>query len=162
MSFENPDLLSEVKILPPITGDTAGEKARRAITCLEMLQKYDLISLNEWELGNEWLAAYWWADGPEQETEAAHAVISYFEEALAKDLVPAEKQLGIKYLIGEIHRRIGEIEVANACFDAVLEELESAGLRGGKLYELVLQQRQASSGETRGDGPVPSKITDVF
>jgi len=140
MSFDNPELLADVKSLMPIDESSLGHKIKRAMECLELLLNYGVLNLNQWELANEWLNAYWWAETPEQEQNAGHVVIGYFETALRRNLVPPDKILGIKYLIGEIHRRIGEKDAANAFFDEVIQEFERRGNRG-KLYDLAVQQK---------------------
>ncbi len=82
---------------------------------------------NDWELAHEYLKGAW-AAFDEQTVNEAHLrqlAINYFEKALAEQLVPPDEEPNITYLIGELYRRIGEIEVAHRYFNQVIQQAET-------------------------------------
>jgi uncharacterized protein (DUF2225 family) len=82
---------------------------------------------NAWKLGQEYLKGAW-AAFDEQTANEAHLrqlAINYFQKALAEQLVPPNEEPNITYLIGELYRRIGEIEAAHRYFNQVIQQAET-------------------------------------
>ncbi|MBE9143933.1 DUF2225 domain-containing protein [Planktothrix mougeotii] len=82
---------------------------------------------NVWELGNNYLQGAWAAfdEGTDNEAYLRRLALEYFREALVQNLVPLEQEATITYLIGELYRRIGEIEAANTWFNKVIQRAQT-------------------------------------
>lgn len=96
-------------------------KIERAMLCLELMNEYEIIDIDDFSLANNWINAYWWASKKEEEKEFAEIVLDYFDKAFNKDQIPKDRILEILYLRGEINRRIGNFEKANELFDGVIK-----------------------------------------
>ena len=102
----------------------------------------EMAGANAWELGQEYLKGAW-AAFDEQTGNEAHLrqlAINYFEKALAEHLVPPDEEPNITYLIGELYRRIGEIENAHRYFSYVIQQAQAIPAWEG-LAKYAIQQR---------------------
>ena len=60
---------------------------------------------------------------PEREAEYRRLAIEYFEKALnTQGLIPENGVLDVTYLIGELYRRVGDVDIARAWFDKVIDQ----------------------------------------
>ncbi|NVM31978.1 MAG: DUF2225 domain-containing protein [Candidatus Helarchaeota archaeon] len=142
--FENPAFREEIESLGPLpeldffTGLEV--KLERAMVCLETMNDFGIISLNEYDLANYWIEAYWWAKNPNLIQKCGEIVLQYFNRALEKNLIPEEMIFQINYLIAEIHRRIGHEERANELFNEVIS-LTKDEVELEWIYKLAVQQK---------------------
>lgn len=60
---------------------------------------------------------------PELEARCRREAVKMFEKALAEGGVPAEERAPITYLVGELHRRLGDAQEAAAWFDRAPGEI---------------------------------------
>lgn len=75
------------------------------------------------EIASLYLRAAWCAadnDNTEDEIASRKVAVAYFERALENDEIIGLQRPSITYLIGELHRRIGETELASEWFEKVL------------------------------------------
>lgn len=71
---------------------------------------------------NGWLTAAWCsriAGERRQELDCLRRALRWFDEELRLNLAPKEERVYLTYLIGELHRRAGNFDLAVAYFDAV-------------------------------------------
>jgi len=115
----------KIKNIEPLTQNSYGKefssRIERAMLCLEALSEYNIININELELGNNWMNAFWWANTPENQEKFGKIVLGYFATAFKKEQVPEKDILQFIYLRGEINRRIGKKDKANKFFDRVIK-----------------------------------------
>ena len=116
------------------------EKIERAMVCLEAMKKFGLEDINESELANNWINAFWWAHLSDDIKKYGQIVLDYFEKAFNKDLIPKDQVPTLKYLMGEIHRRIGNKDNANKLFDKSIS-LTKKKRKLKWLYKLAVQQK---------------------
>jgi uncharacterized protein len=100
------------------------------------------------EVGYLYLSAAWCADDlelPDEEPAAyrRHAIECY-ERALGSDKLEGNQRAELTYLVGELHRRVGEGEAAAAWFGRVAA-LAEADETGERLAALAERQRQEPS-----------------
>lgn len=140
MNFDSKELKEKMRELGPLQDDVLSKKLERAMQCLELANELGITEVNDLTLANSWVEPYWWAENEEEIEKFGKSVLGYFYKAFEKDQVPADQVPTIKYLMGEIHRRIGLVEKANALFDEVLSLAEdNEELK--KIYEFALQQK---------------------
>lgn len=86
-----------------------------------------LVGDNIWELANIYLEGAWAAfdEGTANEAYLRRLALDHFREALAQNLVPVEQEALITYLIGELYRRIGELDAAHTWFNKVILRAET-------------------------------------
>ena len=102
----------------------------------------EMAGANAWELGQEYLKGAW-AAFDEQTGNEAHLrqlAINYFQKALAEHLVPPDEEPNITYLIGELYRRISEIESAHRYFNYVIQQAQATPTWEG-MAKYAIQQR---------------------
>lgn len=123
--IENAEFKKRVKKMSPLQTESGSidlfDKIQRAMHCLELMNEYNIIGLNNFELANNWINAFWWAASSEDQRHAGKIVLEYFENAATRDQIPEKQILVITYLRGEINRRIGNQEEACKYFDQVIE-----------------------------------------
>ncbi len=139
-TFENATFKEKILSLGPLHDHSLEKKLERAIICLEIMKRYDLIQMNEYDFANYWLDLFWWAETPELMKKSGQMVIKYFQIALEKNIVPSEEIFKIKYLIAEIYRRLDQKNIANKLFDEVISLTEkNDDLKW--LHNLAIQQK---------------------
>lgn len=125
LTIDNPDFKKEIKEMTPLKADSSpvslNAKIVRAVRCLEKLKKYGIKQLNELTLANKWVMAYWWVETAEDRKKYGKITLDYLKQAIEKDQVPDKLYLRYIYLQGEIYRRIGNLEKANAFFDKTIK-----------------------------------------
>ena len=105
-------------------------------------------------LADLYLRASWCArqenDG-DREREAQFQSIMLFEKAMADDEVAEDQLTMIRYLVGELYRRVGRHELALALFQQALEAREDDGddkdgdeEEAGRFSSLIQRQRAAA------------------
>ncbi|MBD3230538.1 MAG: DUF2225 domain-containing protein [Candidatus Lokiarchaeota archaeon] len=67
-------------------------------------------------------------------------VLEYFEDANKNNLIEKDQIYNVRYLMGEINRRIGNVEKANKIFDEVISETKD-DKNEEKIYQIAFQQR---------------------
>lgn len=102
----------------------------------------ELAGDNVWQLGNDYLTGAWAAfdEGTANEAHLRRLAIDHFREALAQNLVPVEQEATISYLIGELYRRIGELDAAHTWFNKVILRAETDE-SWQKMAQFATQQR---------------------
>ena len=118
--IENDDVKKEIFGLEPLEEHTLPQKLERACQILEILNKYGIIESNEYELAESWLNPFWWSTSIEEEKRFGEIVLKYYEIAFDKGQIPIDHFYALLYLLGEINRRIGNIDKANKYFDEVI------------------------------------------
>jgi uncharacterized protein (DUF2225 family) len=100
------------------------------------------------EIGYMYLCAAWCADDRELPAAEASAyrrhAIECYENALDSDLLEGNQRAELTYLVGELHRRVGEVEAASAWFGRVAGLVE-ADETGERLAALAQRQRAEPS-----------------
>ena len=139
--FDNPVFKEEILTMGSLPSRSLEKKLERAIICMEQMNDFGLISLNEFNLANNWVEAFWWASNPDQAAKIGKIVLSYFHRAFEKDLIPATQLFVIKYLMGEIHRRLDHEKVANELFDEVIS-LTKDSTEFKWIHDLALRQKE--------------------
>jgi hypothetical protein len=123
--IDNINFKKRMKNIAPLKQDfydmEISSRIERAMYCLEVMNEYNIINLNELELANNWINAFWWAKTTESQKRFGKIVLEYFAEAFKKKQVSENGILQILYLRGEINRRIGNKKEANEFFDQVIE-----------------------------------------
>jgi len=118
--FENPELKKRIFELGSLENYSLPEKLERAMVCLEILNELGIINKNEFALANNWMDPFWWAETNDEVKRFGSIVLGYFEQAFDKGQVPSDQLFTIKYIIAEIHRRIGNKAKSNKLFDEVI------------------------------------------
>ena len=97
---------------------------------------------NVWELGNHYLQGAWAAfdEGTANEAHLRRLALDHFREALVQNLVPVDQEANISYLIGELYRRIGELDAAHTWFNKVILRAET-DKSWQNMAEFATQQR---------------------
>lgn len=78
------------------------------------------------EVADLYLRGAWCAvveEMPELEARCRKEAVERFEKALAEGGVPAEERAPITYLVGELHRRLGDTQTAHKWFDRAPGEI---------------------------------------
>ena len=138
--IENPELRKKIIKIGPLKEYSLEKKLERAMHCLELLINYNLRDTDEFGLANNWIQVFWWAASHVSELKFGKIVLDYFEKAFHKNLIPEKQIPTIKYLMGEINRRIGQKNKANEFFDEVISitkhknELQD-------IHDLAVQQK---------------------
>jgi len=139
-SVDKLNLRRELDRLKPIEEVTLSKKVERAMICLEIANKIDIADLNDLNLANNWLEAFWWAETEEEAKRFGEKTLRYYKLAFEKDEIPEAEKITTKYLIGEINRRLGKTEIATKFFDEVISLTEN--IKDLKdIYNLTLQQK---------------------
>ena len=128
-------LREKVEALESLKDPSLSTKLERAMNCLELLNDHGILKLTEFDLGNRWIEFFWWSEG-DKAIMSGERVIEYFKQSLEKDLVPDDEISIIKYLIGEISRRIGNKEQAKTYFDEVISSTTNEEF----IHELAVRQ----------------------
>ena len=136
LEIRDKKLKKEIHELKKLENSDLSMKLERAMICLELMNEHQIVNMNEYEFGNSWINTFWWAKDNKAK-KLGVITIKYFNQALDKDLVPEDEIPTIKYLIGEIFRRIGEKEKALAFFDNVI----STTSKETRIHELALRQK---------------------
>jgi len=111
---------NEIFRLGPLEEHTLPQKLERACQTLEILNRFGIVESNEYELAESWLNPFWWSTSIEEEKRFGEIVLKYYEIAFDKGQIPSDYFYNLLYLLGEINRRIGNIEKANKYFDEVI------------------------------------------
>jgi len=142
--IENEKCIKEIKELGSLNelqSKVLSNKLERAVQCAYILNKHEVLNYNDYDFGNMWILAYWWSKSKEEEIRYGNNVISCFKKALAENLIlEKEEILTVKYLIGEIYRRIGNSDEAIKYYDSVILETENDE-EFKKLHDLAMQQK---------------------
>ncbi|MGF1505005.1 MAG: DUF2225 domain-containing protein [Anaerolineae bacterium] len=99
-------------------------------------------------VADAWLRAAWAAaqsarTPPEQEAAYRRQAITFFQRALQAD-PPPDNALILTYLVGELYRRVGHTEQAEAWFNEAITMAEHASQPdASQLADLARQQRDA-------------------
>jgi hypothetical protein len=123
-----------------IDDNILSKKLERAMLCLEIVNDLGVVNFNELTLANNWIEPYWWADDRADIKKFGEIALRYFYSAFEKDQVPADQVISIKYLMGEINRRVGNREKAIELFDEVLAVSQNDE-KLKEIYNLALQQK---------------------
>ncbi len=140
LDIDNPAFREEILLRGFKIANSLEQKLEYAMLCWEAMNDFGIISLNEFELANSWIEAFWWALEPNQARKTGEIVIKYFIQALEKNLVPEDQIIIIRYLIAEIYRRIGQMEIADRLFDEVIS-LTTSGNDEKWVQDLAVQQK---------------------
>ncbi len=123
--IDNMDFKEKINNMEPLKYDSydkeISSRIERAMRCLEAMNEYNIININEFELANNWINAFWWAKPLESQKKFGKIVLGYFAEAFKKKQIPEKEILLFIYLRGEINRRIGNKKKANEFFDRAIE-----------------------------------------
>ncbi len=131
----------EILTLGPLLDYSLEKKLERAFICMEKMNDFRLISLDEFNLANNWIEAFWWASKPDQAAKIGKIVLSYFHKAFEKALIPAKQIFVIQYLMGEIHRRLGHEKEATELFDEVISSTKGS-TEFKWIHDLALRQKE--------------------
>ena len=140
MDFDNTEIKKKVDELGPLDDNILSMKLERAMVCLEIANEMGIVNVNDLTLANNWIEPYWWADEEADIKKFGEITLRYFYSAFEKNQVPADQEIVTKYLMGEINRRIGNIEKATKLFDEVVSLAEDNN-ELKKIYNLALQQK---------------------
>ena len=138
MNFDKTEIKQKMDELGPLKNDNLSKKLERAMVCLEIANELGIANVNDLTLANNWIEPYWWAEKEGEIKKFGKIALQYFYRAFEKDQVPADQIISTKYLMGEINRRIGNIEKAIELFDEVLSLAES-DKELKDIYNLALQ-----------------------
>lgn len=116
------------------------KKLERAMLCLETLNELGVINKDEFALANIFLDAYWWGDDQDNTKKFGEKILDFFEKAFDKGQIPSDQFYTILYLMGEINRRIGNIDKAKKIFDEVIS-LTKNRKELDFIRKLAIQQR---------------------
>jgi tetratricopeptide (TPR) repeat protein len=126
--------------LGPLKDASFERKIERALVCLEAMNDFGIKTCDEFYLANSWLELFWWGSSERLLKKSGTTALSYFEQALEKEIVPEDQIYAIRYLSAEINRRLGNIKKAAELFDTVISL--TAGSEEFKwLYELATRQK---------------------
>ena len=140
--FENPELKKRILELGSLENHSLSEKLERAMVCLEILNELGIVNKNEFALANNWMDPFWWAETNEEMKRFGTIVLGYFEQAFDKGQVPSDQLFTIKYIMAEIHRRIGNKNKANNIFDEVLALTQKKENKNQEnIFNLSVQQK---------------------
>jgi uncharacterized protein (DUF2225 family) len=142
MNFDKTEIKHKMDELGPLKNDILSKKLERAIVCLEIANELGIANVNDLTLANNWIEPYWWAEKEGEIKKFGKIALRYFYRAFEKNQVLADQIISTKYLMGEINRRIGNIEKAIELFDEVLSLAENDN-ELKDLYNLALQQKTA-------------------
>jgi hypothetical protein len=119
---------------PRSDGFPAGAKFENAARIAE------LLGTQPYEAANLWLHAGWCSssDSPAGKRYRCEAVVR-FEAAMDADQVPPKDRAAVTYLIGELHRRTGNGDKANAWFARVPDAVGTDSKQQW-LVDLAIQQ----------------------
>lgn len=139
--IKNKEIKMEIKQLGILTDYSLPEKVQRAANCLQIMRKHGKEEINNFLIGDSWIKAFWWALSANKEQEYGEKAIRFFEKALKGNQIPEDQIMGIRYLLGEIYRRIGKPKEASKKFDEVI------ALTGNKeeyrfIHHLAKQQKK--------------------
>lgn len=140
LKIENKDVKKEIIELETLKEYDLSQKLERAMICLEILNKSGILGMNDFELGESWLHPYWWATGFDDMKEFGEKVLKYYEDAFDKGQIPGEYFYTALYLMGEINRRIRNLEKANKYFDEVISLTKNRDDQED-IRNLAIQQR---------------------
>ncbi len=100
---------------------------------------------NDERIGDLYLRAAWCAAefGPRSaENRYRLAAIDRFERTLDFETLPDDRRLTLSYLIGELYRRIDDVDAAREWFDRVIAEAEASEDKSiQRIANVALQQR---------------------
>ncbi|MGV9171691.1 MAG: DUF2225 domain-containing protein [Promethearchaeia archaeon] len=129
-----------IKSLDALENPSLPQKIEQAMICLEILNDREVVQLNNFQLANSWINAYWWAKNRQQEQKFGKTVLSYLKKALSDDDLTENNTALANYLIAEINRRLGNTETATDYFNQVI--LLTQGVEDTKnLHNLAKQQK---------------------
>jgi hypothetical protein len=86
------------------------------------LNEFGYVDLNTLDLANNWINAFWWARNDDEINRFGKQVLDYFQDAYENNLIKKEEIFTIRYLMGEIHRRMGNVTKAAELFDEVISQ----------------------------------------
>jgi uncharacterized protein (DUF2225 family) len=138
--LDNLELRNKIDQLGPLSKVTLSKKLERAMICLEIMNDLEITKKNNFDLANNWLNPYWWAESAKNEEKFGKVVLDYFEKAFKEGKVPDDQIFAVKYLMAEINRRIGNKETANEMFDEVIALTEN-NKEQEFIYNLAIQQK---------------------
>jgi len=139
-NFDKTEIKHKMDELGPLKNDILSKKLERAMVCLEITNELGIANVNDLTLANNWIEPYWWAENEGEIKKFGNIALRYFYRAFEKNQVPADQIISTKYLMGEINRRIGNIEKAIELFDEVLSLAENDN-ELKDIYNLALQQK---------------------
>ncbi|MFX1296417.1 MAG: DUF2225 domain-containing protein [Promethearchaeota archaeon] len=138
--IENSAFQEEIFSIGPLINLTLEKKLERAMLCIETMNDFGILSLNEYQLANYWIEAFWWAVNPDLINKCGKITLKYFKLALEKNIIPDDQIYIIKYLMAELYRRIGQKSKAIELFNEVI--LLTKDLSDVKwIYDLAIQQK---------------------
>jgi len=114
----------EIKFLGPLDEYSMGKKLERAAVCSEIMIMHDIVKDDNYATANTWIKPFWWTDSKSDIIKFGEKVLHYFEKALEENEIPSERCIENIYLMGEINRRIGNLEEAADLFDEVIAKSE--------------------------------------
>lgn len=138
--IDDPDCIKKIKSLGQINKPSLEQKLKQGLQCTEFLKEFGILKLNEYDMANKWLEVFWWAESPDTTEESAMKVLSYYQQAIEKNLIPENEINNIKYLMGEINRRIGQTVLAKKFFNEVIALSEGKEALKG-LRNLAIRQK---------------------
>lgn len=101
--------------------------------------------ISEWRqkspdvIAQQYLNAAWCADNSDKEYYYRRRAADWFEKSLGTGV---ENPVLIPYLIGELYRRVGELEYSNHWFDTAIAEAEqSEDPENARIKDLAIQQK---------------------
>ncbi|TFF86853.1 MAG: DUF2225 domain-containing protein [Promethearchaeota archaeon] len=140
LEINNKDFIEKIENLGPLRHYTLAQKIERAMICLELLNEFGYVDLNNLDLANNWINAFWWARNSDEINKFGKKVLDYFQDAYENNLIKKDEILTIRYLMGEINRRMGNIESANKFYDEVISQ--SKDIKDQEdIYKLALRQK---------------------
>jgi uncharacterized protein (DUF2225 family) len=138
--LNNSELKEKIDQLGPLSEVSLSKKLERAMICLEIMKDLEIIKKNNFDLANNWLNVFWWAESSKEEKRFGKIVLDYFERASKEGQVPDDNIFAVNYLVAEINRRIGNTEIANAIFDEVIA-LTEKNKDQEFIHNLAIQQK---------------------
>ncbi|TXT61061.1 MAG: hypothetical protein BAJALOKI2v1_50029 [Promethearchaeota archaeon] len=139
--IKNKEIKKEIKQMGILKDYSLPEKIKRAANCLQIMKKHRKEEINDFLIGDSWIKAFWWALSTDKEKEYGEKAIKFFEKALKSNQIPEDQIMGIRYLLGEIYRRIGKPKEANKKFDDVIALTENKE-EYRFIYQLAKQQKK--------------------